>query len=89
MRLSVASLRRMVKGKLHVEFVRQEMTSYSGLELLRCYLRQLDLPRRLRAACADTGGDYGGGDAWPCSSWPCSMSAPADWSIFAMSPAIP
>src|SRR2546428_13214173 len=61
MRLSVASLRRMIKGKLHVEFVRQELTSYSGLEVLRRYLRQLELPRRLRAACAATGGDYGGG----------------------------
>src|SRR5713101_7741903 len=61
MRLSVASLRRMIKGKLHVEFVHQELTSYGGLELLRRYLRQLDLPRRLHAACAATGGDYGGG----------------------------
>src|SRR5713101_2660235 len=61
MRLSVASLRRMIKGKLHVEFVHQDLTSYSGLELLRRYLRQLDLPRRLHAACASTGGDYGGG----------------------------
>src|SRR6266481_3646666 len=61
MRLSVASLRRMIKGKLQVEFVHQELTSYSGLELLRRYLRQLDLPRRLHAACAVTGGDYGGG----------------------------
>ena len=61
MRLSVASLRRMIKGKLPVEFVHQELTSYSGLELLRRYLRQLDLPRRLHAACASTGGDYGGG----------------------------
>src|SRR3989441_4770499 len=61
MRLSVASLRRMIKGNLHVEFVRQDLTSYSGLELLRRYLRQLDLPRRLHAACAATGGDYGGG----------------------------
>lgn len=60
MRLNVASLRRLVKGKLHVEFVRQDLTSYSGLELLRRYVRQLDLPRRLRAACATTGGDYGG-----------------------------
>jgi hypothetical protein len=40
MRLSVASLRRMIKGKLHVEFVRQELTSYSGLEVFRPYLRQ-------------------------------------------------
>src|SRR6266536_1348767 len=61
MRLSVASLRRMIKGKLSVEFVPQDLTSYSGLELLRRYLRQLDLPHRLRAACASTGGDYGGG----------------------------
>ena len=48
MRLNVASLHRMVKGKLHVEFARQELTSYSGLELFRRYLRQGDLPRRLR-----------------------------------------
>jgi hypothetical protein len=61
MRLSVASLRRMIKGKLHVEFVHQELTSYSGLEMLRRYLRQHDLPRRLCAACASTSGDYGGG----------------------------
>jgi len=59
--LNVASLHQMVKGKLHVEFARQELTSYSGLELLRRYLRQCDLPSRLRAACATTGGDYGGG----------------------------
>ncbi|MGH7485749.1 MAG: hypothetical protein ACREMY_09135, partial [bacterium] len=59
MRLSVASLRRMIKGKLPTEFVHQELTSYSGLELLRRYLRQLNLPNRLHAACAATGGDYG------------------------------
>jgi hypothetical protein len=60
MRLSVASLRRVVKGDLRVEFVRQELTSYSGLELLRRYVRQRGLVARLRAACADVGGDYGG-----------------------------
>ena len=43
MRLSVPSLRRMVKRPLHVEFGPQQVTSYSGLELLRRYLRQLDL----------------------------------------------
>ncbi len=48
----------MFKGNLHVEFVRQDLTSYSGLELLRRYLRQRELPCRLRAACAATGGDY-------------------------------
>jgi hypothetical protein len=61
MRLSVASLRRLVKRKLHVEFVEQELTSYSGLELLRRYLQQRNVPQRLRAACGATGGDYGGG----------------------------
>jgi hypothetical protein len=61
MRLNVASLRRRVKGTLHVEFVRQELTSYSGLELLRRYVRRCQLARRLHAACAGTGGDYGGG----------------------------
>src|SRR5262245_49073147 len=61
MRLSVASLQRLVKRKLHVEFVEQELTSYSGLELLRCYLRQLNVPQRLGAACGAMGGDYGGG----------------------------
>src|SRR5712664_2797883 len=51
----------MVKRPLHVEFVHQQLTSYSGLELLGRYLRQCALPSRLRAACAATGGDYGGG----------------------------
>jgi Transposase DDE domain len=37
------------------------LTSYSGLELVRQYLRQLDQPRRPRAACAAIGGDYGDG----------------------------
>jgi hypothetical protein len=61
MRLNVAGLRRLIKGKLHVEFMPQELTLYSGLELLRRYLRQRDLSRRLQAACAKTSGDYGGG----------------------------
>jgi hypothetical protein len=61
MRLSVASLRRLVKRKLHVEFVEQELTSYSGLELLRRYLRQRNVPQRLGTACSATGGDYGAG----------------------------
>src|SRR6516165_10486465 len=60
MRLSVASLRRVVKGDLRIEFVRQELTSYGGLELLRRYVRQLGLSARLRTACAAVGGDYGG-----------------------------
>ena len=59
MRLSAARLRRMFKGNLHVEFVRQDLTSYSraGVVAPR-YLRQRELPCRLSAACAATGGDY-------------------------------
>ena len=37
MRLRVASLRRVVKGDLAMQFVPQQLTSYSGLELLRCF----------------------------------------------------
>ena|SRR3989441_1106425 len=87
MRLSVASLRRMIKGNLHVEFVRQDLTSYSGLELLRRYLRQLDLPRRLRAACAGTGGDYGGGRL-ALLILALFYVGRGGWSSSAMSPAI-
>src|SRR5262245_28678874 len=60
MRLSVGTLRQVVKRDLAIEFAPQQLTSYGGLELLRRYLRQLELPRRLRAACAALGGDYGG-----------------------------
>src|SRR5262249_37711604 len=59
MRLSVASLRRVVKGDLRIEFVRQDLTSYGGLELLRRYVHRLDLRQRLHAVCAASGGDYG------------------------------
>src|SRR2546427_9064405 len=51
----------MTKAMPLVDFVRQELPSNRGLEVLRRYLRQRELPRRLRAACAATGGDYGGG----------------------------
>ena len=47
MRVSVAGQRRMMKRKLQVEFARQALTSYSGLELRQRYLRQRHLPRRL------------------------------------------
>src|SRR2546428_3548948 len=60
-RRTETSLGRMIRGKLQVGFVRHELPSYSGLELVRRYLRQLYVPSRLRAACAATGGDYGGG----------------------------
>src|SRR5262245_62185539 len=59
MRLSVASLHRVVKRDLPIEFVPQELTSYSGLELLRRYLQRVDLPGRLRRALTTLGSDYG------------------------------
>ena len=89
MRLSVASLRRVVKRSCTSSSSHQELTSYSGLELLRRYLRQLDLPRRLRAACAATGGDYGGGAARPARPGAALRRARAGWSTCATSPAIP
>jgi hypothetical protein len=60
MRLSVDSLRRVVKRDLAIEFVPQQFTSYSGLELLRRYMQRLDLATRLRRACGALGGDYNG-----------------------------
>src|SRR3989454_10769329 len=61
MRLSVRSLRRVVKGDLPIEFVQQDLTSYGGLELVRRYLHRLDVMARLRRAVADVPSDYGGG----------------------------
>ena len=63
MRLKIASLRRVVKGNLRVEFVRQDLTSYGGLELVRRFFRLLDLHRRLRQTFSayGLGGDYGCG----------------------------
>src|SRR3990172_10388151 len=60
MRLSVDSLRRVVKHDLAIEFVPQQLTSFGGLELLRRYVQRLDLAARLRRACAALGGDYRG-----------------------------
>ena len=59
MRLSVGTLRQVVKRDLPIAFVPQQLTSYGGLELLRRYVRRIELPRRLQAACAALGGDYG------------------------------
>lgn len=59
MRLSVRSLRRVVKGDLAIEFVAQHLTSYSGLELLRRYVHQVDLGGQMRRALADVRSDYG------------------------------
>jgi Transposase DDE domain group 1 len=63
MRLTVASLRRVVKADLPIEFVPQQLTSYGGLELLRRYFSLLGLHRRIRQAFSGygLGGDYGAG----------------------------
>ena len=61
MRLSVGTLQQVVKRDLSIAFVPQQLTSYGGLELLRRYVRRIELPRRLQAACAALGGDYSGG----------------------------
>jgi hypothetical protein len=59
MRLSVASLRRVVKGNLTIQFVPQALTSSGGLESLQRYLRQVDVVSRLRAALRGLHSDYG------------------------------
>ena len=59
MRLTIATLRRVVKGDLTIQFVPQALTSYGGLELLGRYLRQVDLGARLRQAFAGLRSDYG------------------------------
>ncbi len=59
MRLSVATLRRVVKGDLTIAFSRQALTSYGGLELLRRYLQHVALVSRLREALTAVRSDYG------------------------------
>jgi hypothetical protein len=59
MRLTIASLRRVVKGDLTIQFVPQALASYGGLELLARYLRRMELGVRLRQAFAGMRSDYG------------------------------
>jgi DDE family transposase len=59
MRLTITTLRRVVKGDLTIQFVPQALTSYGGLELLGRYLRHIDLGARLRQAFAGLRSDYG------------------------------
>ena len=47
MRLTIATLRRVVKGRLTIQFVPQALTSYGGLGLLGSYLRQIELGARV------------------------------------------
>src|SRR5262249_19463198 len=59
MRLKIVTLRRVVKSDLAIEFAPQALTSYGGLELLRRYLRRIDLTARLPAGFAGLPSDYG------------------------------
>ena len=61
MRLRVSGLRRVVKRDLGIEFGREQLTSYGGLELVRQYFEIISLNRRIRQGFRehDLGGDYG------------------------------
>ena len=61
MRLRVAGLGRVVKRDLGIEFGREQLTSYGGLELVRRYFQSIGLNRRIRQGFREhhLGGDYG------------------------------
>lgn len=61
MRLTVARLRRVIKRDFSIQFGREQLTSYGGLELLRRFFGLIGLKARIRCAFAeqDLGGDYG------------------------------
>jgi len=53
-------LRRRVNGRLQLLFASDQLSSYVGLELVRCFLSQLNFSRRLRRHLSkhDLGGDF-------------------------------
>jgi hypothetical protein len=61
MRLTVARLRRVIKRDFSIQFGREQLTSYGGLELLRRFFGLIGLKARIRCAFAAQrlGGDYG------------------------------
>lgn len=61
MRLTVTRLRRVIKRDFSIQFGREQLTSYGGLELLRRFLVLLDLRARIQCvfAAQPLGGDYG------------------------------
>jgi len=61
MRLTVARLRRVIKRDFSIQFGREQLTSYGGLELLRRFLGLIGLKARIQCAFAaqGLGGDYG------------------------------
>jgi hypothetical protein len=60
-RVSKRDLQARVKGDPEIEYSREKISAYGGLEIFRRYLRSLDLRRRLHAALAPHGlnADYG------------------------------
>jgi hypothetical protein len=54
-------LGRVVKRDLGIEFGREQLTSYGGLELVRRYFQSIGLNRRIRQGFREynLGGDYG------------------------------
>ena len=61
MRLTVERLRRVIKRDFSIQFGREQLSSYGGLELLRRFFALLDLKARARRVLAaqQLGGDYG------------------------------
>ena len=61
MRLKITGLGRVVKRDLGIEFGREQLTSYGGLELVRRYFQSIGLNRRIRQGFREhnLGGDYG------------------------------
>src|SRR3984893_16965879 len=64
MRLKVAGLGRVVKRNLGIEFGREQLTSYGGMELVRQYFEIIGLNHRIRQGFREhhLGGGYGCGD---------------------------
>lgn len=60
MRLAKHEIRQSIKSDLKIEFARQQLTSYSGLELFKRYFRLISLNHRIRQAFREyeLGGDY-------------------------------
>ena len=60
MRLKVTRLWRVIKRELPIQFGREQLTSYGGLELVRRYFQFIGLNARIRRALGKhAGGDYG------------------------------
>ena len=61
MRLTVARLRRVIKRDFSIQFGREQLSSYGGLELLRRFFGLIGLKAHIQCAFAEQGlgGDYG------------------------------